>query len=168
MAQIAANPWSFTTADQATSAAITSITNQGRSALVTTTAAHGLLANAQISIQGTTVTGWRGGYIVQAVPSTTTLLIQDPNLSSLANNGANGNVLTAAYLQKIRIEQLLWDSPTAAAVCTLTDVAGNQIYNVTAGIAAGTPGPYTYGKLFWVNGLVINALPNGTLQLTIN
>ena len=27
---------------------------------------------------------------------------------------------------------------------------------------------YTYGKLYWVDGLVLNALPAGTLEVTVN
>ena len=61
--KIDANPWSFTFADQAVSTPIASITNLGRSALVTTSAAHGLLQGAIISIQGlTTVPRYMGGY----------------------------------------------------------------------------------------------------------
>lgn len=166
MANIQTNPWTFTSADQATTVAITSIVRNGTgSALVTTTGAHGLLANAAISIQGTTVTGWRGGYKIQAVPSATTFLIAIPDgKSALANNGANGNVLSAAYLDMVRAEQMLWDT-AAAGTLLLTNLVGNTVWNPTA--VAGQ-GPYTYGKTFYIEGLVINTfVVAGTLQITI-
>lgn len=163
MANIVTNPWTFTNADQATSTAITSIVNQGASALVTATA-HGLAENQAISIQGTTVTGWRGGYKVRAVPSANTFLIDLPDWKrTLANNGANGNVLTAAYLDMVRAEQLLWDT-VGAGPLLVTNIVGNIIWNPSAVAAQG---PYSYGKTFFVEGLVINTLPSGTLQMTI-
>src|SRR6267142_6517568 len=114
MAQLAANPWNFTNADQASSFAITSIVRNGFASALVTCAAHGFVGNEQISIQGTTVTGWRGGYRVLAVPSATTFLVKIPDYkNTLANNAANGNVLTAAYLDVIRAEQILWDKTGA-------------------------------------------------------
>ena len=159
------NPWTFTNADQATTVAITSIVRNGiGSATVTTAGAHGLLANAPISIQGTTVTGWRGGYKIQAVPSATTFLITIPDgKSNLANNGANGNVLSAEYLDLVRAEQLLWDT-TGAGPLLVTNIVGNIIWNPQA--VAGQ-GPYVYGKTFFVEGLVLNTIPSGVLQITI-
>jgi len=170
MANIAANPWSFTNADQATTVAITSIVRNAQgSALVTTSAAHGFTGNEQISIQGTTVTGWRGGYRVLAAPSTTTFLVAIPDYKrTLANNGANGNVLTAAYMDIIRAEQILWDSPGTAAVLLLTDVNGNVVWNPTASTADPGGGSLTYGKTYFIRGLVINTLPSGTVQITVN
>jgi hypothetical protein len=166
MANIQTNPWSFTNADQATSVNITSITPQGASALVTATA-HGLTANQAISIQGTTtVTGWRGGYKVQAVPSTNTFLINVPDWKrTLAANGANGAVLTAAYLDNIRAEQMLWDQTTAGTSLLLTNLVGNTVWNPHATLADQ---PYNWGKTWWIEGLVINTLPSGSnLQITV-
>lgn len=168
MAQISTNPWSFTNADQATTVAISSIVSNGNSALVTTAAPHGYVLQQAVSIQGTTTVGWVGGYRVLSIPSTTTYLIQtEQDQINLAANGASGNSLSAAYLPMIRCEQILWNNPTAAATLLLTDTNGNIVWNPTAG-AAGTVGPYTYGKVYWIEGLVINALPNGNVQLTIN
>jgi len=166
MANLSTNPWSFTNADQAASVAITSIVNKGASALVTTSGAHGLSVASKISIQGQTVVpGWNNGYRVLSVPSTTTFYIPvDPAKSALGNGGAVGNVLTAAYLDKIRIEQLVWQDATAAQL-TITDTNGNVIWSQLPPSVGVT---YTYGKLYWVDGIVINALPAGTLLATIN
>jgi hypothetical protein len=163
VANIVTNPWTFAPADQATSVAITSIVNQGASALVTA-AAHGLLANAPISIQGASPSGWNGGYKIQAVPTVNTFLINVPDWKrSLANAGAAGNVLTAAYLDLVRAEQLLWDT-VGAGPLLVTNIVGNIIWNPQA--IAGQ-GPYTYGKTFFVEGLVLNTIPSGILQITI-
>jgi len=72
-------------------------------------------------------------------------------------------VLTAAYLDMIRAEQILWDT-VAAGTLLLTNIVGNAVWNPTA--AAGE-GPYTYGKVYWITGLVINTLPAGNVQVTV-
>jgi hypothetical protein len=167
MAQIQDNPWNFTNADQASSFAITSIARNGEASALVTSAAHGFTGNEQISIQGTTVKGWTGGYRVLAVPSATTFLIAIPGYKhTLANNGANGNVLTAAYLDIIRAEQILWDKTSAGQELLLTDVNGVPIWNPHTTVADA---PYTYGKVFFIRGLVINTLPaSSNVQITIN
>lgn len=165
MADISGNPWNFTSTDAAISAAITSIVrnNQG-SALITTTAPHGMAVDQYISIQGTTVTGWRGGYRILAVPSTTTLLVAiTPQQATLANNGANGNVLTAAYMQLIEVTQMLWDGATTGSLL-ITDLTGRIVWNPTSPALSGT---LTYMKAFPVFGLVINTLGTGTLQISV-
>jgi hypothetical protein len=165
MAQMVANPWSFTNADQAASVNITSIANLGASALVTATA-HGLVANQAISIQGTTITGWRGGYKVQAVPSANTFLIALPDYKrTLGNNGANGAVLTAAYLDMIRAEQMLWDANSATTSLLLTDINGNIVWNPTPAGANDQP---TSAKVWEIRGLVLNTIPaTSVLQMTV-
>lgn len=165
MAQIASNPWSFVSADQAASVAITSIVSNGFTALVTTSSAHGLTEKQNVSLQGCTTTpAYNGGYKVLSAPTTTTFFIQltQPNLAA---NGANGNVLTVAYPYKIRAEQIIW-SASAAGTVTLTDTNGNTVWTYTT--ASDDPEPTTYGKVYWIDGLVINALPNGTLSVTVN
>lgn len=166
MAQIAANPWSFTNADQATSVAITSIASAGYSSLVTTSSAHGLALFQDISLQA--VTGnplYNSGYKVQSIPSTTTFYITQ-NIPNLAASGANGNVLTTAYTTngKIRGEQISWQG-AAAGTLIITDTNGFLVWTQTA---SGADQTYTYGKPFWFDGLVINALPSGTLLITVN
>jgi hypothetical protein len=166
MAQIQTNPWNFTNADQATSTAITSIVRNGVASALVTAVAHGLAANAPISIQGASVAGWNGGYKVQAVPSANTFFIKIPEWkSNLANAGALGNVLSAAYLDMIRAEQMLWDQTTAGSTLLLTNIVGNTVWNPHATLADQ---PFTYGKVFWIEGLVINTLPaSSNLQITV-
>src|SRR5713226_3289360 len=105
MAQIASNPWSFLAADQASTFALVSIVNQGESILVTS-AAHGLTVGSSgqaISLQSGTIGNYAGGYRVVTVPSATTVLLQNQVRNrGLANTGATGNFVTAAYLDMIR------------------------------------------------------------------
>lgn len=175
MAQIQNNPWSFLgTADQGSTFALTSIVNQGESLLVTS-AAHGFgvgTSGQAVSLQGGTIGAYAGGYRVQNVPSATTvLLLNQMKNRGLANTGATGNMVTAAYLDMIRAEQIYWQPNAGADVLLLTDVAGNIIWNpkVTQGATGGSFGPYSYGKTFWVRGLVINTLPaSNYIQITVN
>lgn len=174
MAQIAANPWVFLNADQATTLALTSITNQGESILVTS-AAHGLTVGSSgtaVSIQGVTGAGapYNGLYRTITVPSATTVLLQNQMKNrGLANTGAVGNMVTpVAYAGGfVRAEQIFWQPSATGQTLLLTDGFGNTIWNPQSGTAIG---PYTYGKLYFVqNGLVINTLPaTGYVQVTIN
>lgn len=176
MANISANPWFFTNADQASTFALTSIVNQGESILVTS-AAHGIAigsAGVAVSLQGGTIGAYAGLYRTLTVPTTTTVLLQNQMKNrGLANTGATGSLLTpVAYPAAWRAEQIYWQPNAAADQLLITDGAGNTVWNpkVTQAAASGSFGPYTYGKLYWLqNGLVINTLPAGnTLQVTVN
>ena len=172
MAQIAANPWSFTNADQAATLALTSIVNQGESLLVTS-AAHGIAVGTlgtAVSLQGAGIGAYAGLYLTVTVPSTTTVLLKNQMKNrGLANTGATGNMLTpVAYAGGfIRAEQIFWQPSTTGQTLLLTDGFGNTVWNPQSGTAIG---PYTYGKLYFIqNGLVINTLPaTGYVQITIN
>jgi hypothetical protein len=164
VANIQTNPWTFTNADQATSTAISAIVRNGIGSATVTATAHGLAENQAISIQGVTPFRWNGGYKVKAVPSANTFLITIPDgKSDLGPGTAFGAVLTAAYLDLVRAEQLLWDT-VGAGPLLVTNLVGNIIWNPQA--VAGQ-GPYTYGKTFFVEGLVLNTIPSGTLQITV-
>lgn len=166
MADLSGNPWNLTVADVAVTTAITSIVrnNQG-SATITVASTAGIVQDQYISVQGTTIIGWRRGYRVLNVPSATTLIVGiTPDQWLLANNGANGNVLTAAYMQLIEVTQMLWDSPVANATMLLTDLTGRIVWNPTA---PTTGGAVSYMKAYPIFGLVVNQLPSGTLQISV-
>lgn len=175
MAQIAANPWFFTgTADQATTAAINSIANNVGSILITTGAAHNIVQDQKFSIQGTTGGTYNGMYRAIAVPTATTILAlnQDKNRGATAG-GAVGSVLPMAYSGgTVRAEQIYWQPNVAADTLLITDGFGNTVWNpkTTQAATGGSFGPYSYGKLYWIqNGLVMNTLPaSNTVQITIN
>jgi hypothetical protein len=158
------NPWSFVPADASTSIAITSIVRNSQGSATVTATAHGHSENDFISIQGASPAGWNGGYRVLAVLSANTFLIEVAGFrTTLSNAGAAGHVLTLAYSQIIEVTQMLWDGPTAADVLSLTDSSGRLVWKPTA----VTGGSYTYMKAFPIVGLVINALPSGTLQISV-
>ena len=164
MADLRGNPWNFTNADVASTKAITSIVRNDQGSATVTATAHGFAVDNYISIQGTTILGWQKGYRILTVPSANTFTIPiTPDQSLLANNGANGNVVTLIYRELIEVTQMLWDGPTATDVLSLTDQFGRLVWNPTA----VTGGSYTYMKAFPINGLCINALPSGKLQISI-
>jgi hypothetical protein len=164
MPQIAANPWSFGSSDQAISVAISTIVSSGFSAVVTTSAAHNFSDWQKISLQGVSdVPAYNGGYKIRVLSATKFYInLTQPNLA--ASTG-HGSAYTVAYYDKARIEQILWSS-TAAGTVTINDVNGNLIWTYTT--AAADPEPVSYGKVFWVDGVVIISLPNGTVTMTIN
>lgn len=167
MADIRGNPWNFTVADVSTAIAITSITRVGaRSAQVAATA-HGHATNDYISIQNPNVSGWAGAYRIESIIDANNFLIRIEDWrSSLANAGAQGNVLSILFpqlAQLIEVTQMLWDGPAVNGVLLLTDVMGRTVWNPTA-VSGGT---LTYAKVFPISGLVINALPSGTLQVSV-
>jgi hypothetical protein len=158
------NPWTFTTADVATTTAITSIVRNGQGSALVTSTAHGRALDDYISIQATTILGWQKGYRVLAVPTVNTFLVGiTPDQYLLANNGANGNVVSLIYRELIEVTQMLWDGPTAADVLLVTDQFGRIVWNPTA-VAGGS---LTYMKAFPINGLVLNTMAHGILQVSI-
>ena len=167
MADLRGQPWSFLTTDVAATANITSSTRNGQgSALVQLAGAlTGLAKDLYVSIQATTILGWQKGYrVVDLGAAANSFYVNiTPDQFLLANNGANGAVFTMAYHETIEVTQMLWDGPTAADVLSLTDQYGRLVWNPTA----ITGGPATYMKAFPINGLVINAMPSGKLQISI-
>jgi hypothetical protein len=166
MSDLRGNPWNFFgPADQAATAAITSITrnNQGSATVQLAGPLTGLAQDLYISIQGTTILGWQKGYRVLTLGAVANsfLVAITPDQYLLANNGANGNVFTLAYRELIEVTQMLWDA--VAGTLLVTDQVGRVVWNPTAGAS----GPATYMKAFPINGLVINTIATGTLQISI-
>jgi hypothetical protein len=162
MADLRGNPWNFTSADQATSTAITSIVRNSQGSALVTSTAHGRAVDDFISIQGTTILGWQKGYRVRSVPTANTFLVDiTPDQYLLANNGANGNVVTLIYRELIEVTQMLWDATTGTLL--VTDQFGRTVWNPTAGAS----GPATYMKAFPIDGLCLNTIGSGILQISI-
>jgi len=167
MANLTANPWSFTSTDAASTAAITSIVSNGASALLTTTSAHGLTGTPYISVQGASPSGWNGGYRVEAVPSTTTLLLRNQGFRmALANAGAAGNIYTVAYPFIIEVTQMIWDGATTGSL-SITDLSGAVVWAPAIVATYTGSGFLSYMKAFPINGLVLNTLGSGTLQISV-
>lgn len=168
MADIRGNPWSFVPADQSTSIAITSITRNGARSATVNAVAHGHAANDYISLQNPSVAAWAGGYRIESVIDVNNFVVRIEDWrSSLANAGAQGNVLSILFpqlAQLIEVTQMLWDNPTASTTLLVTDIAGRTVWNPQSAAAGGS---LTYMKAFPINGLVLNTLGSGILQVSI-
>lgn len=163
MADLSGNPWNFLPADQATAVTPTAIVRNGQGSATITAAAHGLSIGQNISLQGNTPTAWNRGYQIVAVTTNTFTVPISLDQITLGNGSAFGTVYTAAYMQAIDVIQMLWDGPTATNVLTLTDLTGRIVWKPTA----ITGGSYTYMKAHPIYGLVLVAMPSGTLQISV-
>lgn len=185
---IATNPWTFTSADvPAPSVPVASpngLVQQSPSGpglagvLLTTVAAHGLVAGQFITVIGTTGGRFLGWYKVVAVPSATTALLI--NLSSptsgsgfntvLAGDGG-GSVLVNQVQQNIRAEDLsvLATGVPGATTLSLLDRNGLSVWNFLG--TATQPGfvSQNRGKVMWIDGLTLQSIPvNTQVELTVN
>jgi hypothetical protein len=165
MANLYTTPWNFTTADQAVTKAATAITRNGLRSATVAALAHGFVKNQAISLQGFTPSAWNGGYRIEEIVDANNFLIRIEDWRSALANGGAGNALTAAYYGNvIWIQQALWDGATTGTLL-ITDVTGDIVWNPGSPSFSGT---LTYMKAEPVNGLVINTLTAGTLQISIH
>ena len=141
---IASNPWTFKAADVVAAppvpvASPNGLVQQGNvlgqpglaAVLLTTVAAHGLVANQFITIINTTGGRFIGFYKVIAVPTATTALLA--NISSptsgqpfntvLAGDGG-GLVLINQYQAMVRIEDISWQNYGAGDAFVILDRNG--------------------------------------------
>lgn len=191
---IASNPWSFTSADVASSTAIASpggMVQQGTvlgqqalgAVLYTSTAAHNLSVGQHVTYIADTNGRFLGHYVVVAVPSATTALLA--NLSSptsgspfntvIAASGG-GTMLVCQYPQMVRAEDLSIQATVAAPTAgelVLLDKNGNLVWEANITVGGGTTGPtppsQNRGKVMWVDGVTLQTVPVGVvLLITIN
>jgi hypothetical protein len=191
---IATNPWSFISTDVASSTAAASPTGmvqQGTTpggpglgaVLYTATGAHGLSAGQYTTYIGDSNGRFLGWYKVINVPSATTALLA--NLSSptsgfpfatvLAASGG-GTMLVNQVQQQVRAEDISIQITTAAGVASaeviILDRNGNLIWQATVGTGATASGlafSQNRGKIMWVDGVTLQAVPASTaILVTIN
>jgi hypothetical protein len=181
---IATNPWTFTSGDvpgapPAPVASPNGLVQQAPSGpglagvLLTTVAAHGLVAGQFITIIGTTGGRFLGWYKVVVVPSATTALLA--NLSSptsgqpfntvLAGDGG-GQVLINQVQQNVRAEDISWQNYAAGATLSLLDRNGLVIWTATSALADSNA--QSRGKILWVDGITLQTISSGTVLVTIN
>lgn len=182
---ISVNPWSFTSTDVASSTAAASpggMIQQGAlgAVLYTATASHNLIAGQYVTYVGDTNGRFQGWYKVIAVPSPTTALLA--NLSSPTSGQPFNTVIAASgggtmYVnqvqQNVRIEDISiqWTSASAptAALINITDRNGFIEWQVEIGTTSPGLASQNRGKLMWVDGVTVQALPAGAIALlTIN
>lgn len=179
---IATNPWTFATAD--VPAVITPVASPNGfvqqaapalgSVLLTSTAAHGLVAGQFVTVPaGTTGGRFQGWYKVIAVPTTTTALLQ--NLSSPTSGQAfntviapdgGGSVLVNQVQQNVRAEDISWQGAAAGATLSLLDRNGILIWNAISTLAESSA--QNRGKLMWIDGITLQTISSGTVLVTIN
>jgi hypothetical protein len=173
MAEQGQNPWSFTSADVLTATIAASptglISSAGGIVNLTTTGAHGLSTTVQqwVTIINPTLAAYKGFYKVLSVPSTTTAILYSENFrynqTILAASGG-GTMILNQWNQNIRAEDMSWLNGTATNEIIVLTKDGNVIWDAIA----PTTGTYSRSKPFWIAGLSIQALPSGTLTITIN
>lgn len=191
---IASNPWSFVTGDVATPVVVAvaspnGMIQQGTTAgeqalgtvLLTTTAAHNLLAGQYMTYTGDTNGRFNGFYKVIAVPSATTALLQNissptsgrPFSTVLAGSGG-GTVLLNQIQQMVRAEDISIQATQAASTIgdvIILDRNGNLIWRAAVGATPTGTGSLAQnrGKVMWIDGLTLQSLPAGyTVLVTIN
>lgn len=171
MANLASNPWSFSSGDQSNTT-ITSITETGNTVTVGATA-HGYNVGQSISIGGVSPLSYNGLWVVSSVVNANSFKYINP-VSGLANGAVISgslpwypNMVTGvpAWKPKARIEQLVWQGAPSSDTLYLYDASGDLIWYQVAGSVDAT---YTYGKLYWIDGLWIANLPGGAVLVTIN
>src|SRR4029077_5950157 len=168
---ISGNPWTFTSADVVTATPSASrsglISSAGGIVALTTGAAHGLLANQYATVIGATNSAYNLFYKVLAVPTATTAKLFANSLfitgTILAASGG-GTIILVQYPYMIRGEDLSWQNATAAGELKLLDRNGNIIWDAIA----PTTGNYSRSKPYWIEGIAAQAIPSGTVVLTVN
>ena len=191
---IASNPWSFTSADVASSTAAASPTGmvqQGTTlgqpglgaVLYTATAAHNLVVGQHVTYIADTNGRFLGHYVVIAVPSATTALLA--NLSSPSSGSpfntiiaasGGGTMVVCQYPYMVRAEDISIQATQAAPVAgemILLDKNGSPEWEANITVGGGTTGPtppaQNRGKIMWVNGLTFQSIPVGVIILvTVN
>ena len=172
MSQLKENPWNFTSADVLTATPSASpsglISSAGGVVLLTTGSAHGFVANNFITIIGATNAAYNGFYKVIDVPTTTTAHLFSQalqNSSTVLAASGGGTAILNQYVQMIRAEDVYWLNAAAAndEVILLTR-NGVTIWDAIA----PTKGTYSRSKPFWVQGLSIQQISSGTVEIVIN
>lgn len=186
---IATNPWSFTSADVASSTAAASpggMVQQGTTAgelalgtvLYTSTAPHNLVAGQYVTYITDTNGRFHGFYRVVAVPSATTALLQNissptsgyPFRTIIAASGG-GTMLVNQVQQNARIEDIsvLATGVPGATLLSILDRNGLVIWTFVGVATAEGFAAQNRGKVMWVDGVTLQSIPvNCTVLMTIN
>lgn len=138
---------------------ISSITVSGTTATLTTSVAHGLFVNNQITITGATPAALNGAWIVKTVPTTTTFTFTLP--ATTTNATVVGSYLVTGYtgvdsatLRNINLfKNRLWFAPNSGLTPYFTDVSA----------ISGALSPFPLGSVFRKGGNLV-AIGNWTID----
>lgn len=176
MANLASNPWSFTSTDPATAAitAVTGLTLNADGTVTVTSAALTFNTAGVPPAQWFTIIGagdahYNGFYRLIAGVSggiTFTLVPQFSIPAGTAQNG-NGTIAQCLYPFNVRVDDLSWQKPAAAADnIDYRDRNGNIIWQA---VFNGTTAPnQNRGKIFWVEGVTPIVHSSGVLLMTVD
>lgn len=178
MANLASNPWSFTSADPATAAitAVTGLTLNADGTVTITSAAltfNSVFDNNGFTVIGATNAAYNGFYnLVQGVSGGTSFVMVPQFVipKGTAQSGS-GTLAQCAYPNQIRAEDLSWQGLTgvAAGSLDLRDRMGNIVWQAAILNNTGSAGYQNRGKVFWIDGLTpITIAANTVVLVTIN
>ncbi len=177
MANLASNPWSFTSADPAT-AAITSATLNADGTVTVVSAALTFNATAEsnlgFTIINASLAAYNGFYNRVIGNSGGTSFTLQPQFSIPAGTaaaGAAGTIAQCLYRSQVRIEDMSWQGLASATTGSLDirDRMGNIIWQSALSGSATSNGYQNRGKVFWVDGFTpITMAANTVLIVTVN
>src|SRR4051812_47699434 len=115
MANLASNPWSFSSSDilSATPAASPTgfVLSANGSVALTTTLAHGFSTGDWLTVIDATASAYNGAYRVTAVPTATTATLSPKNgIAAGTAASGGGTVAKCLYPDNIRAEDLSWQN----------------------------------------------------------
>lgn len=172
MANIGANPWSFTSTDVA-SAAITAATGLTLNAdgTVTITCAaltfntNGVPPARWFTVINATLPAYNGEYVLVTGVSGATSFVMVPQFTIPAGTAQSGSGTLAQCLWpwEIRMEDISWQNAPASGVLDIRDRSGNPEWLATNNTA--TVGTQNRGKLYWDNGITPILLPASSILI---
>jgi hypothetical protein len=172
MANIATNPWSFTSSDVQVQTINTITLNADGSVTVVGTGnlTAGMIQASFVTIVGVTNALYNGFYRITAVTGATTAVLQPlqsdgqvPPAGTAASAG--GTIILCQFRDNERAEDMSWQDTSAAGQRLIVyDRNGFLLWSATS-YAAGFQ---NRGKTFWCHGFAIAQMDAGTLLVTVN
>lgn len=170
MANVQANPWSFTSSD-AVQIGISNLSQHSENSQLvdmTTSTPHGLSQGSYATVIRPNPVTFTGLYLAINIPSTTVATLQRIPGTSLPSGlvyNSSGEMLSPLYIGPIRGEDMSWqNAQTAGDEIQVYSAYGIPVWDTIA----PTNGNYSRGKPFWFIGISLAKLSSGTLFLTVN
>src|SRR5205823_4331833 len=143
------------------------ITESGNTVLVTTTAAHGLVAGSVFTMADASVAGYNGTYVVTSAPTTTTFTYTNP--ATLTTPAGGGTVTRGGASESGTTVTITTAAPhgfVAGQTVTISGLTGAATaYNGTFTILA-SPAPTS--TTFAYTNSTVGLLPSGGGTVTLN
>ncbi len=142
------------------------VLNADGTVTLTTGAANDFAAQNGLTVINATNAAYNGFYKVISVTSNTVSVLAPQFVIPAGTGGSGGgSVAKNEYASNVRIEDISWQNQAAAGqVLDMRDRNGNIIWQATSTGA----GQQNRGKVFWVSGITLFALPSGVVIVTVN